>query len=413
MPEPNSDTMLPCPLQGLRVLDLTTVLAGPYCTYQLALLGAEVTKVERPDGGDWARGGTKVPGCTDFSAQFVAQNAAKRSIAIDLRQEAGRALVRTLMAQSDIVVENFAGGVADRLGIGYEQAQAARPDIVYCAMSGWGQTGPMAHRPAYDHVVQAASGITMLTGSAETVPNRIGPPLFDYLTGIYGAFAVLAALRERDRTGRAQMVDLAMLDVGLVAMASTLSTVLNTGREVSATGNRAASGASASGIFETGDGLLALAGNQEAQVERLCVAIGCPEWLVDSRFASEAARQQNLAAFHQALVQRLRELPASEWEERLALARVPATRVRTIQQALMEPQVRERGVVQSITDRTSGCQFLVPGIGFLWNGQAIGPGFGPPRLGDHTIETLRRAGISDEAVDALWEAGVVGLQPTA
>lgn len=397
----------PRPLQGVRILDLTTVLAGPYCTYQLALLGADVTKVERPDGGDWARGGTPVPGCPEFSAQFVAQNCAKRSMTINLRSAAGRELALQLMAQADVVVESFAGGVADRLGIGFEPARARRPDIVYCAMSGWGQTGPMAARPAYDHVVQAASGVTMLTGSPETVPNRIGPPLFDYLTGIYGAFAVLAALRERDRTGQAQMVDLAMLDVGLVAMASTLSTVLNAQQDVRASGNTAASGAAASGIFQTAEGLLSMTANQDAQVERLCRAIGLPELVLDERFASEAARQRNLAAFRDALDSRLRQRPASEWEALLAGVRVPATKVRTIREALEEPQVKQRAVVRTVRDAVTGHSLQVPGIGFLWNGNALGPAIGPPRLGEHTTEVLRGIGMQDGDIEAMRTAGVL------
>ncbi len=398
---------VPQPLTGIRVLDLTTVLAGPYCTYQLALLGAEVTKLERPDGGDWARSGKPLPGVPEFSAQFVAQNAAKRSITLNLRSARGRELALQLMAQADVVVENFAGGVADRLGIGFEAARARRPDIVYCAMSGWGQTGPMAPRPAYDHVVQAASGITMLTGTPETVPNRIGPPLFDYLTGIFGAFSVLAALRERDRTGQAQMVDVAMLDTGLVAMASTMSAVLNIGAEPRATGNTAASGASASGIFATAEGLLSMTGNQEAQTARLCEVLGLAHLLSDPRFATEPDRAQHLGAFRAALCDRLLKRPAREWEELLSAARVPATRVRTLPEALAEPQVQQRGVMQQVKDPQTGTDIHVPGLGFLWNGQSVGPGFAPPRLGEHTDATLQALGLDDSAIAVLRRDGVV------
>lgn len=397
----------PRPLQGVRILDLTTVLAGPYGTYQLALLGAEVTKLERPDGGDWARGGQPLPGAPDFSAQFVAQNAAKRSITLNLRTERGLALALQLAAQADVVVENFSGGVADRLGIGFEQVRARRPDTVYCAMSGWGQTGPMASRPAYDHIVQAASGVTMLTGQPDSVPNRIGPPLFDYLTGIYGAFSVMAALRERDRTGQAQMVDLAMLDVGLVAMASTMSAVLNAGAQPRATGNTAASGASSSGIFETADGLLSLTGNQEAQASRLFEVLGLQALASDPRFATEAERARHLPAFRELLQARLRERPAREWEELLAAAHVPATRVRTLGEALAEPHVQQRGVVQQVHDAASGATLQVPSIGFLWNGAPIAPAFAPPRLGEHTQETLRGLGLDDQEISALRESGVV------
>ena len=264
----------PAPLSGVRIVDLTTVLAGPYCTYQLALLGAEVIKLERPDGGDWARLGSRVTAIPEFSNQFVAQNADKKSICIDLKQPQGRDLALQLMASADVVVENFSAGVADRLGIGFDAVRERRPDIVYCALSGYGQDGPMSRRPAYDHVVQAASGITLLNGTPESAPNRIGPPLFDYLAGMYGAFAVMAALRERDRTGQAQMVDVAMLDAAMVAMASTVSAWSNGGIAPKANGNTAASGSPASGIFETAHGLLSMTANQDAQLDRLCRVAG-------------------------------------------------------------------------------------------------------------------------------------------
>jgi crotonobetainyl-CoA:carnitine CoA-transferase CaiB-like acyl-CoA transferase len=179
-----------------------------------------------------------VEGIPDLSTQFVAQNASKQSITLDLQTAQGRAIALELIASVDVIVENFSAGVADRLGIGYDAARTKRADIVYCAISGYGQDGPMARRPAYDHVIQAASGITMLTGTAESVPNRIGPPLFDYLAGMYGAFAVLAALRERDRTGQSQMVDVAMLDAAIVAMASTVSMLRNGGVAPKANGKR-------------------------------------------------------------------------------------------------------------------------------------------------------------------------------
>ncbi len=238
-------------------------------------------------------------------------------------------------------------------------------------------------------------------------PTGSAPPLFDYLTGIYGAFAVLAALRERDSTGQAQMVDLAMLDVGLTAMASTMSTVLNAEREVRASGNTAASGASTSGIFETADGLLSMTGNHEVQVARLFGALGRPELLTDPRFATEADRKKHLAEFRALLQTCLLERSASEWEAVLVQARVPATRVRTIREALDEPHVKERAVVQTVTDARTGHTLQVPGIGFLWDGQAVGPRFGPPRLGEHTEEVLQGLGVKPPQLEALKAAGVI------
>ena len=340
----------PRPLIGIRVLDLTTVLAGPYCTYQLALLGAEVTKLERPGLGDWARSGAPVSGIPEFSTQFVAQNAGKKSITLDLQTDEGRDIALRLIAQADVVVENFSAGVADRLGIGYAAAREQRRDIVYCAISGYGQDGPMSHRPAYDHVVQAASGITLLTGTAETVPNRIGPPLFDYLAGIYGGFAVLAALRERDRTGQSQMVDLAMLDAAIVAMASTVSALNNSGIEPKANGNTAASGSPASGIFETRHGLLSLAANQEAQLVRLCRVLELDTLLQDARFESHALRLENAGEFRVLLSAAIRKRSASEWEELLSAAHVPATKVRTLGEVMAEPHIVQRELSQQVVE---------------------------------------------------------------
>ena len=397
----------PRPLAGIRILDLTTVLAGPYCTYQLALLGADVTKLERPGQGDWARSGPPVTGIPEFSAQFVAQNAAKKSVTLDLQTDEGRAIALRLIAQADVVVENFSAGVADRLGIGYAAAREQRADIVYCAISGYGQDGPMSRRPAYDHVVQAASGITLLTGTPETVPNRIGPPLLDYLAGIYGGFAVLAALRERDRTGQAQMVDVAMLDAAIVAMASTVSALTNSGIEPKPNGNTAASGSPASGIFETRDGLLSLTANQEVQLVRLCRVLEVDALLQDARFANHALRLANANEFRALLTAAMRKRSASEWEELLSASHVPATRVRTLREVMAEPQIAQRELRQQVVDPVTGRTIAVPSIGFKWNQRSLGPESAPPRLGQHTAEVLAGLGMNEAQIQALRDARVV------
>ena len=397
----------PAPLQGVRVLDFTTVLAGPYCTYQLALLGAEVIKVERPGKGDWSREGAGVRAAPELSVSFVAQNAAKRSITLDLQTPRGKEIALQLIASADVMVENFTPGVADRLGIGYEQARGQRPDLVYCAVSGYGQTGEFSRRPAYDHVIQAISGITMLNGKPENVPNRIGPPLFDYLAGIYSAFAVLAALRERDRTGQPQMVDVAMLDVAIVAMASTVSGLLNAGVQPRANGNVAASGSPASGIFPTRDGLLSLAANQERQVARLCQAAGLEHLLQDARFADPLARREHAAAFVQALTGALAARSAREWETLLSAAHVPAARVRNLAEILQEPHLAERGVRQTVRHPASGGEIAVPSLGVRWNGQAVGPDRAPPAVGEHTASVLAELGLSPDDIARLREQKVV------
>lgn len=369
-------------------MDLTTVLAGPYCTYQLSLLGAEVIKLERPGVGDWARQGDRVRGLPEFSAQFVAQNAGKKSIEVDLKSESGLRQAMGLVATCDVVVENFSPGVADRLGIGYEQVRQVKRDIVYCAMSGYGQEGTMSRRPAYDHVVQAASGITMLTGAADSVPNRIGPPMVDYLSGIYGAFAVLAALRERDRTGAPQFLDVAMLDATVVAMASTVSLYANGGKTPVANGNTAASGAPMSGIFGTKDGLLSMTANQPEQFVRAAQVMGLQGLVEDPRFRTEEARRENASALKDVMSRRLREKSALEWEDLFSSVHVPAAKVRTVPEVLGTEHMAQRGTIARVTDSSTGTVMEVPGIGFRWNRQALGPMSGPPRLGEHTATVL-------------------------
>ena len=387
---PPQPDVRPTPLAGVRVLDLTTVLAGPYCTYQLSLLGAEVIKLEKPGVGDWARQGDRVRGLPEFSAQFVAQNAGKKSIELDLKSEGGLRRALELAATCDLVVENFSPGVADRLGIGYEHVRQVRQDVVYCAMSGYGQEGAMSRRPAYDHVVQAASGITMLTGTPDSVPNRIGPPMVDYLSGIYGAFAVLAALRERDRTGTPQFLDVAMLDAAVVAMASTVSLYANAGKIPVANGNTAASGAPMSGMFQTRDGLLSMTANQPEQFVRAVRAMGLDALVDDPRFIGEVDRQENASALKEILSRRLMEKTALEWEDLLSAAHVPAAKVRTVPEVLGTEHMAQRETITRVLDSRSDTMIEVPGIGFRWNGQALGPLSPPPRLGEHTSAVLKQ-----------------------
>lgn len=401
------DPGTPRPLDGVRVIDVSTVLAGPYATYQLALLGAKVIKIERRDGGDWARKGPPLAGTSDVSASFAAQNADKRSITLDLKDPRGLAIAKRLVAGSDVFVENFSPGVAARLGLGYEHLVTVRPQLVYASISGYGQDGPRAPLSAYDHVIQAFSGVAMLTGTPESVPNRIGPPMIDYIAGLYGAFAILAALRERDRTGAPQRVDVAMLDAALAAMSSFVTTTLNTDRPPAPAGNTAASGSPASGIFPTAKGLLALAANQEHQARALCDVVGHPEWLDDPRFATEASRTLHFAAFQDELKQALLGATADEWESRLGASHVPGARVRTLVDALADPHVVWRGVVANLPRGSGHAPLKLPTAGYRLNGAAPAPHKPPPRLGADTDWVLGSIGMSAEEIATLRRDGVV------
>lgn len=404
-PEPSAAR--PAPLKGVRIIDFSAVIAGPYCSYQLALLGADVIKVERPGAGDQTRHRADLAGMPGLTAEFVAQNAAKRSIQIDLHKPQGLKLACKLAGSCDVMLENYTPGVAERMGLGYEAMRALNPTMIYASLSGYGQDGPFSGRPAYDHVIQGASGITMITGTPETVPNRMGPPMFDYIAGIYGAFAILAAIKERDRTGLGQRLDVAMLDAALVSMASFSSRHLNGGKNVVANGNTAGSGSPASGIFPTREGMIAVAANNERQVSQFCGVLGEPSLLEDARFATPAVREKNARLFGQAIIERLATRSAEEWEDAMAKAHVPAAKVRTLNEVLHEPQIIARGVQQEMTDPQSGKPVFVPTIGFKWNGRPLGPERMPPRLGADADSVLAEIGLDGAAVAALRRDGVV------
>ncbi|RWF62784.1 CoA transferase [Mesorhizobium sp.] len=342
-------------LSGIRVLDLTNVLAGPYCAYQLALLGADVIKVEAPNGGDLARqlGASATLNQAGMGASFLAQNAGKRSVVLDLKQEADRDRFLDLVASADALVENFRPGVMDRLGLGYASLKAIRPGLVYCAISGFGQSGPMRDNPAYDQIIQGLSGIMSITGTPETAPLRVGYPVADTLGGLVGAFAIAAALVKQKTSGEGAFLDVSMLECTLSALGWPVSNYLTAGVEPRPMGNENMT-AAPSGAFRTGEGLLNIAANKQEQFVTLSQLIRRPELASDPRFAEREARKQNRAALKALIEDALAGASAAAWEEKLNRAGVPAGRVLTIPQVLDERQVTERGM----TTRFEG----VPGM---------------------------------------------------
>ncbi|WP_192259133.1 CaiB/BaiF CoA transferase family protein [Mesorhizobium caraganae] len=377
-------------LAGIRVLDLTNVLAGPYCAYQLALLGADVIKVEAPQGGDLARqlGASPALNKAGMGASFLAQNAGKRSVMLDLKSEADRERFLDLVASADALVENFRPGVMERLGLGYEKLKEVRPGLVYCAISGFGQTGPMRDNPAYDQIIQGLSGIMSITGTPETAPLRVGYPVADTLGGLVGAFAIAAALVKQKTSGEGAFLDVSMLECTLSALGWPVSNYLTAGVEPKPMGNENMT-AAPSGAFRTGDGLLNIAANKQEQFVTLCRLIGQPELASDSRFAERETRKQNRAALKALIETALASGSAAAWEEKFNRAGVPAGRVLTIPQVLGERQVTER----DMTTRFQG----LPGMdqpltvvrgGFMVDGQAPLPVLPPPELGEHMDEVF-------------------------
>ncbi|RWB28656.1 MAG: CoA transferase [Mesorhizobium sp.] len=377
-------------LSGIRVLDLTNVLAGPYCAYQLALLGADVIKVEAPQGGDLARqlGGSPELNSAGMGASFLAQNAGKRSVVLDLKQEADRERFLDLVGSADALVENFRPGVMDRLGLGFARLKEVRPSLIYCAISGFGQTGPMRDNPAYDQIIQGLSGIMSITGTPETAPLRVGYPVADTLGGLVGAFAIAAALVKQKTTGEGAFLDVSMLECTLSALGWPVSNYLTADVEPQPMGNENMT-AAPSGTFRTGDGLLNIAANKQEQFVALCRLVGLPELASDPRFAERETRKRNRIALKALIEDALANGSAAAWEETLNRAGVPAGRVLTIPQVLAEQQVIER----EMTTRFDGMPNIdrpltVVRGGFMVDGAAPLPTKPPPALGEHMDEVF-------------------------
>jgi formyl-CoA transferase len=384
-------------LEGVRILDLTNVLAGPLCGYQLALLGADVIKVESPDGGDLARqlGADPALNAAGMGASFLAQNAQKRSIVLDLKSEVGRANFLKLVLSADVVLENFRPGVMKRLGLDYDVLKAVRPEIVYCAISGFGQSGPLAKSPAYDQIIQGRSGVMSITGGADTAPLRVGYPVCDTFGGLTAAFAISAALVRRARSNLGAFIDVSMLDATLVSMGWIVSNLLIAGQSPVPMGNDNFT-ASPSGTFMTGQGLLNIAANKQYQFETLCDIIGAPYLKEDKRFANREDRKTHRDALRKELEVQLAKDDAVTWEAKLNNAGVPAGQVLDIAHAVGQEQIVHRGLITELDADVLGRSGLkVSSSAFIVDGQRGVPLRPPPTLGEHTQEILQELSAVD------------------
>lgn len=395
-------------LSGLRVLDLTNVLAGPFCTYQLALLGAEVIKIEVPGSGDLARqlGADPALSAQLMGASFLAQNANKKSLTLDLKHPTGKTLFKKLATEADVVVENFRPGVMERLGLGYEVLAEANEGLVYCAISGFGQRGPMRDAPAYDQIVQGLAGVMSITGDAGTAPLRVGYPVADSIGGITAAFAIAAALLGRAKSGKGRLIDVSMLDSTIATMGWIVSNYLIAGQHPMPMGNDNFT-AAPSGAFRTGDGLLNIAANKQEQFEALARAIGRDDLIGDPRFAAREARKRHRAALTAEIEAALAGRSAAEWEQKMNAAGIPAGRVLTVPEALALDQVRERGLVQQLDDAgTLGRPLSLVRAGYRMEGGAelSAP---PPRLGEHSDEILAGLGCTGAEIAQLRAEKVI------
>ena len=393
-------------LSGIRVLDMTNVLAGPFCCHQLAHMGAEVIKIEAVGRGDLARqlGSDKKLSAAKMGISFLAQNAGKKSLSLDLKSEDGKAIFQRLLATADVLVENFRPGVMARLGQDYERLKQSNPQLIYCAISGFGQTGPMSKRPAYDQIIQGLSGVMSITGNPEDDPLRVGYPLADTIGGLTAAMAISAAL---NKTPRGQFIDVSMLDSVLATMGWVVSNYLIGGVEPAKHGNENVTSAP-SGTFRTGDGLLNIAANEERQWQSLISHLGCEHLAEDARFETRNDRKAHRAELTGELEIWLAGKSAKQWESELTSLGVPVGIVMSVPDILENEHTSHRGLLADFED-VAGIDrdISVVRTGFQTDGTPMKVSSPPPTLGQHNEDLLRELGYDDDAINMFRTKGVI------
>lgn len=396
------------PLAGFTIVDCTNVLAGPFACYQLACLGARVVKVEAPEG-DLARrlGADPAYAREAMGISFLAANAGKESLALDLKQPGGREVFERLAARADAVVENFRPGVMERLGLGAARLRALKPALVVCSISGFGQSGPLALRPAYDQIVQGYAGVMSVTGDPKSAPLRVGYPVCDTIGGLTAAFALCAALLRARASGEGATLDVSMLDATLATMGWVVSNYLNAGVEPRPLGNDNFT-AAPSGTFRTGLGLLNIAANEQRQFEALVDLLGLPDLKRDARFADRESRKRHRGELTAILEPRLATRGAAEWEALLVAAGVPAGQVLSVPEILAHPHVAQGGLVASF-DEVPGAprEVRVLRPGFRIDGERPSPPSRPPTPSEHRGALLAELGYDEAAAAALVASGAV------
>lgn len=391
------------PLRGIRVIDATNVLAGPYCTYQLALLGAEVIKVERPGTGDLARqlGADPLRNRNNMGVSFLAQNAGKASLTLNLKDPRGKEILKRLIQNADVFVENFRPGVLDRLGLGFEALREKNPTLIYCAISGFGQDGPWRDNPAYDQIVQGVSGVMSITGTPEATPLRVGYPLGDTIGGMTAAFAISAALNAEPRGA---FLDVSMTEAVLSTMGWVVSNHLIAGVEPVAHGNENTTSAP-SGTFNTADQPINIAANRDEQWITLTEILDCVALQQRPEFRTREDRKVNRHLLRDTLEEVLSVKPAAHWVAALNAKGVPCGPVLSVPEILESAQVARRGMIAEVA--AQGAPLKLAASPVLINGKRPVPHSAPPDLGQNTHDVLNDLGLSAAEIDTLKSEGVI------
>ena len=395
------------PLTGLRVLDLTRVLAGPTCTQMLGDLGAEVIKIERPEAGDDTRGFAPpfVPN-TKESAYFVGVNRNKKSVTLDIAKPEGQAIIHRLLEHCDILVENFKVGALAKYGLGYEQLAKTHPRLIYCSITGFGQTGPYAPRPGYDALIQAMGGVMSLTGEPNGSPQKVGVPVADLFAGLYGCIGILAAVNHRNSTGQGQQIDIGMLDTHVAWLANQGMNYLATGENPARLGNQHPNIAPYQ-EFPTKDGYLILAVGNDPTFERFCKAFGQEALLADPRFATNPIRVQNRQLVTDTLTPVMKSKTTAEWIDALEALKIGCGPINTLEQVFADPHVQAR---EMVVEMSHGSGETVKVIANPVKLSATPPSYrsAPPVLGEHTEDVLASVlKMSASDIAALKEKGIL------
>ncbi|HIG40735.1 MAG: CoA transferase [bacterium] len=399
---------MPQAFEGIRIIDFTQVLAGPFAAMQLALLGADVIKVEQPRVGDQTRGLMNTGKDLGMSPSFMGMNLNKRSITLNLKSPEAKAIVKKLVKGADVVIENFKAGTMERMGLGFDDLRAVNPELIYCSVTGYGQTGPKAGEAAYDGAIQASSGMMSQTGHPETGPTRTGFMPVDMSTALNTAFAISASLHRKASTGKGQRIDVAMMDTAIVMQAAQYSNYLNQGNLVGLLGNASATRQPTANVFPTKDSHIQITALSQIQVEKLFIALDRSDEFSDPKFSTAAARVKNTPLVSHLMVDALKANTTQHWMNRLSKLGVPVAEVREVPEVIQDPQFEHRGVFETIDSPVDdGASVTVVKAGYITNEDGPRVHHSPPLLGQHSEDILSELGYSKKEIAEFREVGAV------